>query len=417
MGNVPGKSSLQHHAEAAYNALDDAGLRMSDIDGVLTAGFSTLATAEYFGIEPVFTDSTYVGGSSFVIHVAHAVAAIRAGYCETALITHGQAGRSTRVRVPADGNLPAAMYEAPYGIIGAPVNYSMACTRYMHEYGEELTRQGMAEIAVATRKWANLNPVAQMHDTPMSFDDYHNSRWVSWPFHLLDCCLVTDSGAAVIVTTAERSASCRKRPVWVLGGGESHDHNIISQMPSYTITPARESGPRAMARAGLSHDDLDLAMIYDSFTYTVMVTLESLGFCGRGEAADFVANQRTAPGGDFPLNTSGGGLSLHASGDVRHLPAGRGCPAAPGRVRRTPGDEQALAGRGGQDRHRQRHRRFPVLHRHRFACDLTVGLRHSSSTRAPAECRGFSVRVSSLRNSIFVKFRTAANSGGQGRVC
>ena len=131
----------------------------------------------------------------------------------------------------------------PYGIIGAPINYSMACTRYMHEYGEDKTRQGMAEIAVATRKWANLNPVAQMHDTPMSFDDYHNSRWVSWPFHLLDCCLVTDSGAAVIVTTAERAASCRKQPVWVLGGGESHDHNIISQMPSYTITPARESGP------------------------------------------------------------------------------------------------------------------------------------------------------------------------------
>ena len=309
MGNVPGKSSLQHHAEAAYNALEDAGLQMSDIDGVLTAGFSTLATAEYFGIEPVFTDSTSVGGSSFIIHVAHAIAAIRAGYCETALITHGQAGRSARLRVPADGNLPAAMYEAPYGIIGAPINYSMACTRYMHEYGEDKTRQGMAEIAVATRKWANLNPVAQMHDTPMSFDDYHNSRWVSWPFHLLDCCLVTDSGAAVIVTTAERAASCRKQPVWVLGGGESHDHNIISQMPSYTITPARESGPRAMARAGLTHDDLDLAMIYDSFTYTVMVTLESLGFCGRGEAADFVANQRTAPGGDFPLNTSGGGLS------------------------------------------------------------------------------------------------------------
>ena len=158
MGNVPGKSSLQHHAEAAYNALEDAGLQMSDIDGVLTAGFSTLATAEYFGIEPVFTDSTYVGGSSFVIHVAHAIAAIRAGYCETALITHGQAGRSTRVRVPADGNLPAAQYEAPYGIIGAPINYSMACTRYMHEYGEDRTRQGMAEIAVATRKVGKPEP-------------------------------------------------------------------------------------------------------------------------------------------------------------------------------------------------------------------------------------------------------------------
>ena len=309
MGNVPGKSSLQHHAEAAHNALADAGLSKNDVDGIFTAGFSTLATAEYLGIQPSFTDSTSVGGSSFVIHVAHAAAAIRAGYCEVALITHGQAGRSMRVRVPADGNLPTAQYEAPYGIIGAPVNYSMACTRYMHEYGEERTRQAMAEIAVATRKWANLNPKAMMHDTPMSFDDYHNSRWVSWPFHLFDCCLVTDSGAAVVVTTAERARDLPKQPVWVLGGGEAHDHNIVSQMPDYTITPASQSGPKALARAGLTHGDLDVAMIYDSFTYTVMVTLEALGFCGRGEAADFVAGQRTAPGGDFALNTSGGGLS------------------------------------------------------------------------------------------------------------
>ena len=226
-----------------------------------------------------------------------------------ALITHGQAGRSTRAGVPGDPNLPGAQYETPYGIIGAPVNYSLACTRYMHQYGEERTRQGMAEIAVATRKWANLNPKAVMHDTPMSFDDYHNSRWVSWPFHLVDCCLVTDSGAAIVVTSAERAASCRKQPVWVLGGAEGHDHNIISMMPSFTSSIARETGPKALERAGLTHDDLDLTMIYDSFTYAVMVTLESMGFCGPGEAADFVANQRTAPGGEFSLNTSGGGLS------------------------------------------------------------------------------------------------------------
>ncbi len=309
MGNVPNKSSLQHHAEAAHNALEDAGLTKNDVDGVLTAGFSTLDTAEYLGIQPGFTDNTSVGGSSFVIHVAHAVAAIRAGYCEVALITHGQAGRSTRMPVALDQNLPRAQYEAPYGIIGPPVNYSMACSRYMHEYGEDRTRQGMADIAVSTRKWANLNPKAMMHDTPISFDDYHDSRWVSWPFHLLDCCLVTDSGAAIIVTTAERARSCRKQPVWVLGGAEAHDHSIISQMPSLTSLVARESGPKALARAGISHDDLDLTMIYDSFTYTVMLTLEALGFCGPGEAPDFVAGQRTAPGGDFALNTSGGGLS------------------------------------------------------------------------------------------------------------
>ena len=309
MGTVPNKSSLQHHAEAAHNALEDAGLAKSDVNGLFTAGLSTLATGEYLGIQPGFTDNTSVGGSSFVIHVAHAAAAIRAGYCDVALITHGQAGRSSRAPVPGDPNLPPSQYEFPYGLIGPPVNYSMACARYMHEYGEDRTRQAMAEIAVATRKWANLNPKAVMHDTPMSFDDYHNSRWVAWPFHLPDCCLVTDSGAAIIVTTAERARSCRKQPVWLLGAAEGHDHNMISQMPSLTSMFARETGPKAMARAGVTHDDLDLAMIYDSFTYTVMVTLEGLGFCAPGEAADFVADQRTAPGGDFPLNTSGGGLS------------------------------------------------------------------------------------------------------------
>ena len=314
MGNVPSKSSLQHHAEAAYNALDDAGLSMSDVNGLMTAGFSTLATAEYFGVQPSFTDNTSVGGSSFVIHVAHAAAAIRAGYCDTVLITHGQAGRSTRVPVPPDRNLPVAQYETPYGMIGQPINYAMACTRYMHEYGEERTRQALAEIAVSTRSWANLNPVAYMHDSPMSFDDYHNSRWVAWPFHLFDCCLVTDSGAAIIVTTAEKAANCKKQPVWVLGAAEGHDHNLISFMPNHTSTWARETGPLSLERAGLTHDDIDHTMIYDSFTYTTLVTIESLGFCGPGEGPDFVANQRTAPGGDFALNTNGGGLSYSHPG-------------------------------------------------------------------------------------------------------
>ena len=314
IGTVPNKSSLQHHAEAAYNALEDAGLAKSDVNGLFTAGFSTLATAEYLGIQPGFTDNTTVGGSSFVIHVGHAIAAIRAGYCDVALITHGQAGRSIRRRVPQDPNLPTAQYEAPYGIIAAPINYSLACSRYMHEYGQDRTRQGLAEIAVATRKWANLNPKAVMRDTPMTFDDYHDSRWVSWPFHLLDCCLVTDAGAAIVVTTAERARSCRKEPVWVLGAAEGIDHDLISMMPSLTSMIARETGPKALARAGITHDDIDLTMIYDSFTYTVMLTLEGLGFCGPGEAPEFVANQRTAPGGDFPLNTSGGGLSYNHPG-------------------------------------------------------------------------------------------------------
>jgi acetyl-CoA acetyltransferase len=310
IGLVPNKSPLQHHAEAGHNALADAGLSVKDVDGLFTAGYSTLATAEYMGIRPKYTDSTSVGGSSFVIHIAHAVAAINAGYCSVALVTHGEAGRSARERVAGLGGagLPGAQFETPYGFIGAPINYSMACSRYMHLYGEERTRQALSEIAVSTRKWALMNPKAYMKD-PMTFDDYHNSRWVSWPFHLFDCCLVTDAGGSIVLTSADRARDLPKKPVYVLGAAEHHDHLMISQMPDLTVTPAHSSGPRALEMAGVSLNEIDLTMIYDSFTYTVLATLESLGYCKPGEGADFVANQRTAPGGDFALNTSGGGLS------------------------------------------------------------------------------------------------------------
>ena len=309
IGNVPDKSPLAHHAEAAINALDDAGLSLSDVDGLMTAGWSTLDVGEYLGIHPRFTDSTSVGGSSFVIHIAHAIAAIQAGYCEVALITHGQAGRSDRARAGANLGTPQSQYETPYGIIGPPVSYSMACRRYMHQYGEDRTREAMANIAVSTRKWANMNDKAYFYDRPATFDDYHESRWISWPFHLLDCCLVTDAGAAIVVTTAERAKDCAKGGVKVLGAAEGHDHSMISQMPDLTRAFGRNTGQQALDMAGVSHSDLDLMMIYDSFTYTVLVSLENLGFCGPGEGPDLVANQRTAPGGDFPVNTSGGGLS------------------------------------------------------------------------------------------------------------
>ena len=313
IGRVENKSSLQHHAEAAHNALEDAGLTIGDVDGLLTAGYSSLVVAEYLGIEPSYTNGTNIGGSSFILHLAHAVAAINAGYCEVALVTHGEAGRSARDRARRDPAEPGEQFEVPYGFIGAPVGYSMACRRYMHEYGEDRTRQGMADVAIATRKWALMNPKAYMKD-PTALDDYHGSRWVSWPFHLLDCCLVTDAGGAYVVTTAERARNLKKKPVWVLGAAEAHDHAIVSQMPDLTSTVARETGKKALARAGVVLGDIDLAMIYDSFTYTVLVTLESLGFCGKGEAADFVRDQRTAPGGDFPMNTSGGGLSYTHTG-------------------------------------------------------------------------------------------------------
>ena len=309
IGKVPDKSPLALHAEAAINALNDAGLELSDVDGLFTAGWSTLDVAEYIGLQPRYTDSTSVGGSSFIVHVAHALAAIAAGYCEVALITHGQSGRSDRAPVPKDPGIPMVQYEYPYGIIGPPASYSLACSRYMYEYGEDKTRQAMSEIAVSTRKWANLNPKAYFYEKTMNFDDYHNSKWISWPFHLLDCCLVTDAGAAVVITTPERAKSCRKSEVSILGAGEGHDHSMISQMPDLTQAFGKVTGPQAIKMAGIPLKDLDLTMIYDSFTYTVLVSLENLGFCNPGEGSDFVANQRTSPSGEFPLNTNGGGLS------------------------------------------------------------------------------------------------------------
>ncbi|MBI4312359.1 MAG: thiolase [Chloroflexi bacterium] len=314
IGRIPGKSSLQHHMEASYNALADAGLSIKDVDGIFCAATSPLTIAEYFGITPKHTDGTSVGGSSFVIHVAHALEAIAAGRCEVALITHGEAGRAQRRSGGTDMGLPGSQYELPYGIAAPPMSYAMACTRYMHLYGEDRTRQGMAEVAVATRKWANLNPKAFMHSEKMSFEDYHSSRWVAWPFHLPDCCLAIDGGGACVVVSPEVARSCRKKPVWVVGAGEGHSHGMISQMPDLTRTIAYHSGPAALRMAGVAHRDINLAMIYDSFTYTVLVTLESLGFCGRGEAPDFVANQRTAPGGEFAMNTNGGGLSYCHTG-------------------------------------------------------------------------------------------------------
>ena len=223
IGRVPGKSSLQHHGEACHNALRDAGLTMKDVDALYCAATSPLVIAEYLGITPKHTDGTSVGGSSFVIHVGHALEAIAAGRIDVALITHGEAGRSQRSRAGVDMGLPASQYEIPFGIGAPPMTYGLACSRYMHQYGEDRTRQAMAEIAVATRKWAQLNPKAYFHDTPMSFEDYNTSRWVCWPFHLTDCCLVTDGGGACVVASPAVARNCAKKPVWVLGATEGHD--------------------------------------------------------------------------------------------------------------------------------------------------------------------------------------------------
>ncbi|HEX7102441.1 MAG TPA: thiolase, partial [Nitrolancea sp.] len=288
IGRVPDKPALMLHAEAARSALAEAGLTKDDVDGLFTAGVSTLELGEYLGIEPKVTDNTSVGGSSFVIHVAHAATAIATGRCEVALVTHGESGRS-RVGMPRRSNDPDSLrgqFEAPYGLPQPVGAYAMACSRHMYEYGT--THEQLAEIAVATRKWAMLNPKAMMRE-PITIEDVLNSRPISWPFNLLDCCLVTDAGGAYVMTSVERARTLKQTPVIVMGVGEGHDHAMISQMPSYTSFAARHSGRRAFEMAGVKHDDIDLAMIYDSFTYTVLLSLEELGFCGKGEGGAFVS--------------------------------------------------------------------------------------------------------------------------------
>ncbi len=306
IGRVPNKSSVQHHVEAALNAMEDAGVKKEEIDALFTAGWGGLQQIEYLGIVPKFMDQTSVGGSSFVIHVGHAAMAIASGLCEMALITHGQSGYSRVGALEGGGGGGGDQWGGWQGAAGPPHSYSIACMRHMYQYGT--THDDLAEIAVATRKWAQLNPKALMRD-PMTFEDYHNSRWIAYPFHLFDCCLVTDAGGAIILTSAERARNYKKKPIYVLGFGESTTHSGLNQMPDLTVTAARVSGPRAFQMAGIEHKDLDVVNLYDSFTYTVGVTLESLGFCGPGEFGAFVRGQRTAPGGDFPLNTNGGGLS------------------------------------------------------------------------------------------------------------
>jgi acetyl-CoA acetyltransferase len=312
LGRTPDKTVLQLQLQAARAALDDAGLKFSDVEALFCAGHwawsPNLMLAEYLGIQPKYTDTTNIGGCSFEAHLGHAMAGIQAGLFEVALITYGSTQRSDRSR--NRGNFTFRLtdqFELPFGLPTPVGAYALAAMRHMHEYGT--TSEQLAEVAVATRKWASMNEKAYMRD-PITIEDVLNSRWIAEPLHLLDCCLVTDGGGAVVVASAERARQLRKPPVWILGHGESHTHNSITNMPDLaTHRAAIESGRAAFAMAGLTPAEIDVTEIYDSFTITVIMTLEALGYCGRGEGGAFVSGQRTAPGGPFPMNTNGGGLS------------------------------------------------------------------------------------------------------------
>ncbi len=311
LGRTPDKTVLQLQLQAARGALADAGLRFSDVEALFCAGnwawSPNLMLAEYLGLRPRYTDSTNIGGSSFEAHIGHAVAGIEVGLFDVALIVYGSTQRSDRSRNRSFTPRLTEQYEAPFGLPTPVGAYALAAMRHMFEYGT--TSEQLAEVAVATRKWATMNEKAFMRE-PITIKDVLNSRWIAEPLHLLDCCLVTDGGGAVVVTSAERARSARKAPVWILGHGEAHTHNTIANMPDLaTHQAAITSGRAAFAMAGLTPAEIDVVEIYDSFTITVLLTLEALGFCKPGEGGPFVSEQRTAPGGAFPMNTNGGGLS------------------------------------------------------------------------------------------------------------
>ncbi|MBV9330737.1 MAG: thiolase [Alphaproteobacteria bacterium] len=316
MGRIPNQSVIGLHADAALNALADAGLKPKDIDGVATAGVSPVDIVHYLGIEPTWVDGTSVGGCSFMLHVRHAAAAINEGLANTILITHGESGRS---RVGAGGGFGgrggsslAGQFEMPYGVTGPPSMFTLPVLRYLKTYG--LTEEDLAWVSVIQREWAAKNPRASFKE-PITVEDVLNSPMIAYPFRMLMCCLVTDGGGALILTSAERAKDFPARPVYIIGSGESVETPMVSQMDDFTSSRAfRISGRKAFAEAGIRHADVDHLMIYDAFAHLPLYGLEDLGFCKPGEAARFIRERNTAPGGKLPLNTNGGGLSYMHSG-------------------------------------------------------------------------------------------------------
>src|SRR5689334_3404437 len=314
LGVIPNMSQIQLHADAALNAIADAGLKLSDIDGFATAVETPQQVCHYLGITPTWVDGTSVGGCSFMLHVRHAAAAIEAGLCKTVLITHAESGKSMIGKLPR--STPAdslnGQFEAPFGVYGPPSMFPIPVLRYMKTYG--ITHEQIAMVAVVQREWAASNPRAMMKE-PITVADVLNSRMIAYPFRLLMCCLVTDGGGALILTSADRAQDFPQKPVYILGTGESVESPMISQMEDFTSSRAfRVAGQQAFASSGIKHADVDHLMIYDAFAHLPIYGLEDLGFVPRGEGARFIAERNTAPGGKLPLNTNGGGLSYTHTG-------------------------------------------------------------------------------------------------------
>jgi acetyl-CoA acetyltransferase len=304
----PGFNVIDLMAQGIIRALDDCGLGLKDVDGLISSctqsRTSPLNLAEYLGISPAYIDGTIIGGSSFMFHIQHAMAALQLGLCEVCVIAYGSTQRSIGRQNASVREINP--YETPYRPFLPSTAYALAASRHMHEFGT--TREQMAEVAVAARQWALKNPVA-WEKKPLTVEEVLAARMVSYPFTVRDICLVTDGGGAIVLVSPERAKSLKKKPVYVLGQGQHITHANISSMPDLTVTGALESGRQAYAMAGLAAKDIDVLELYDAFTLNTILFLEDLGFCKKGEGGAFVSGGRIGPSGSLPVNTNGGGLS------------------------------------------------------------------------------------------------------------
>lgn len=308
IGECPGYTSLELAAQAGLNAIADAGLKVPEIDGLFICLpddlFAGLSLAEYLGIHPRFTDNNRTGGSSFMSHMITAALALDAGYIDCALIAYGSNQRSSGGKLSTPAR--SSQWEAPFRPLYPLSSYALAAARHMHEFGT--TRSQMAQVALAARAWANGNPEA-FAQGPLTLDECLSARMISDPISRADCCLVTDGAAAVVMTRTDYARAGTRPPVPVLGAAAATWYNRISAANNITVTAAAESGPRALAMAGMTPRDIDVVQVYDAFTINTILFLEDLGFCAKGEGGAFVSDGGIAPGGHLPVNTNGGGLS------------------------------------------------------------------------------------------------------------
>ena len=315
VGVVREMSATQLYVQAARRALEDAGITKNDVDGLITCVswaepylYHAEMIAEYMQIFPRYCLTAPSGGGTTLAIMHHAASAIVTGMCDTVLITMADSqvsGLSRAKAIEAMAGAGHPQFERPYGA-PIPAFYALVARAHQHAYGT--TDEQRAAVAVACRKHASMNPAAQMRD-PITVEDVLKSRLIADPLHLLDCSLVSDGGGAIIMTSAERARDFNNKPVYLLGVGEGHSHEHISQAHSFTASAAKDAGERAYAMAGLRPKDIDVAELYDCFTPVVIIELEDLGFCPKGEGGRFVEGGRIQLGGELPVNTHGGLLS------------------------------------------------------------------------------------------------------------